>query len=52
MTIWKLFKTWDCRCLWGRRKTCGISLIYLAVRHFFINFTAEYATFNTTHCRT
>ena len=52
MTIWKLLRHGTVVILWGRRKTCGISLIYLAARHFFINFTAEYATFNTTHCRT
>ena len=31
---------------WKRRKICGIFLVYLAIRHYFIIFVAEYAAFN------
>ena len=31
---------------WKRRKICGIFLVYLAIRHYFIIFVAEYAALN------
>lgn len=50
--MWNLLRHGTVVILWERRKTCGISLIYLAFRHYSINFTAEYAAFDATHCRT
>ena len=35
-----------------RRKICGILRVYLAIRHYFIIFVAEYAVFNAVICRT
>lgn len=52
MTIWKLFKTWDGPYPLGTSQNMRYFIDLFGGSTFFINFTAEYATFNTTHSRT
>lgn len=46
------FKTWDGRYPLGTSQNMRYFIDLFGGSTFFINFTAEYATFNTTHCRT
>ena len=50
--MWKLFKTRECRYPLGTSQNMRYFIDLFGGSTFFINFTAEYATFNTTHCRT
>ena len=44
--LWDMYYPYLPLPSWKRRKICGIFLVYLAIRHYFIIFVAEYAAFN------